>query len=244
MGCSHLQFEVLRVLVNLLISYFAHQLPLRRVAGELNFLLDPADESRKVVPDLYIMDDEPQGGPKLPSWRRWEHGGKVPTFVLEVVSDAYTKDYAPHEIPARYEELGVRELVRYDPDFSGHRQGKYPRRLLSHFVRDAQGKLIEQEVSGGHVQLQSYPLWLLHRPPYYLRIATGTSADQLVLFPTDAERARTETARAEQAVERAQAESERAQTESERAQIESERAQRAESEVERLRAELARLRAG
>jgi Uma2 family endonuclease len=258
MGCSHLQFEVLRVLVNLLISYFANRLPLHRVAGELNFLLDPADEKRKVVPDLYIMEGEPQGGPKLPSWKFWEHGGKVPTFVLEVVSDAYTKDYTPEEIPARYEELGVQELVRYDPDFSAHRRGKHPRRLLSHFVRDDQGRLVEQEVTGEHVRLRCYPLWLLHRPPYYLRLATGASSDQLTLVPTDAERAQQALALAQAEAERAQAESDRAQAEAERAQAESDRAQaeaeraqaearradEAEQELARLRAELARLRAG
>lgn len=230
MGCSHLQFEVLRVLVNLLISYFAnqHQGRLFRVAGELTFSLDPADETRKVVPDLYIMEDEPQGGPKLPSWKFWEHEGKVPSFALEVVSDAYTKDYMPDEICGRYQQLGVPELIRYDPDFSTTRPRTAERRLLTHWVRNEAGILVEQPVEGAYVRLRKYALWLLHRPPYYLRIATGDAVDRLELYPTDAERA-------QQSIKLAQTEAERARTEAERADD-------AERELRRLRAELARLR--
>ena len=235
MGNSHMQFEVLRVLVGLLIDFFSHAQRLYRIGGELNFFLDPGDLSRKVVPDMYILEDEPQGGPKVPAWKPWEHGGKVPTVALEVVSDAYTKDYKPEEIPARYEQLGVRELVRYDPDFSGHKRSKYPRSLLSHFVRDDKGKLVEQPVSGEAVGLRTYPFWLVHQAPYYLRLATGAGVESLILRPTDAERAQQEKERARGALEEAR-------KETERAQAETERANQAEAEVERLRAELARLR--
>jgi hypothetical protein len=111
--------------------------------------------------------------------------------------------------------------------------------------------LVEQEVEGPAVRLRTYPIWLVHRPPYHLRLATGGSAAELTLWPTAEERARElarlvreadERARSE--AERAAAEAERAAAEAERAAAEAERAAQAEAEVERLRAELARLRGG
>jgi Uma2 family endonuclease len=241
MGNSHLQFEACRLLIGLLIDYFERTDPARlyRIGSELNFLLSPDDPKRKVVPDLYVMEDEPQAGPKLPSWKKWEHEDKVPTVAIEVVSDSYEKDYTPEEMPARYTELGVSELVRYDPDHAGHRRGRYERRLFGHFVRNEQGVLAEQEVEGEAVRLHTYPLWLVHRPPYHLRLATGDSTKELTLWPTAAERER---ARAREADERVRAAEERARSEAERAAAADERAAQAEAEVERLREELARLR--
>lgn len=48
------------------------------------------------------------------SWKTWQQK-VVPSFALEVVSLDLDKDYI--EAPALYRELGVRELVIFDPDF-------------------------------------------------------------------------------------------------------------------------------
>ena len=257
MGYSHLQHEVCRVTGGLFISYFIAQRRMVRVGGELNFVVREGHPPLLVVPDLYILEDEPQSGPKVPLWKPAEHEGKVPTLAVEVVSDSYQKDYDPEEALSRYQELGVLEVVRYDPDFAGHRRTKHTRRLLTHFVRNAQGEFVAQPNigRGDRVFLKRYALWLIHQPRHILRLATGTLED-LHIWPTDAERARTEAARAKQAetraqaeaeraqaeAERAQAEAERAQAEAERAQAEAERAQQAEDRIRVLEAELARLR--
>jgi Uma2 family endonuclease len=243
MGYSHLQHEVCRVTGGLMISYFIAQRRMVRVGGELNFVVREGHPPLLVVPDLYILEDEPQSGPKVPSWKPAEHEGKVPTLAVEVVSDSYQKDYDPEEALSRYQELGVPEVVRYDPDFAGHRRSKHARRLLTHFVRDARGGLVAQPDigKGDRVFIKRYALWLIHQPRYTLRLATGT-LDDLHIWPTDAERARTEAARADQAEDRAQAEAERAQAEAERAQAEAERARQAEDRIRILEAELSRLR--
>jgi Uma2 family endonuclease len=237
MGNSHLQFEACRVLIALLIDYLRrrHGERVYRVGSELHFHLDPDDLNQKVVPDLYVMEDEPQAGPKVPSWKKWEHDGKVPSLAVEVVSDSYKKDYSPEEMPRKYTELGIKELVRYDPDHADHRRTKYERRLFGHFVRDEQGTLVEQPVEGDRVKLHSYPIWLVHTEPYHLRILTGPSKAELVPWPTADERERATD-------ERARRETERAASEAERAASEAERATRAEAEVRRLQAELLRLR--
>ena len=133
MGYSHLQHEVCRVTGGLFISYFIAQRRMVRVGGELNFVVREGHPPLLVVPDLYILEDEPQSGPKVPLWKPAEHEGKVPTLAVEVVSDSYQKDYDPEEALSRYQELGVLEVVRYDPDFAGHRRTKHTRRLLTHF---------------------------------------------------------------------------------------------------------------
>ena len=238
MGNSHLQFEACRILIGLLIDYLSTALRTYRVGAELNFLYDQDDPSAKVVPDLYILADEPQVGPKVPSWKPWEHEGKVPNLVIEVVSDSYRKDYTPEEMPQRYERLGVAELIRYDPDYAGHPRSKYPRRLFSQFLRDKSGALVERPLAEGaqQVQLHSFPFWLVHQAPYTLRLAEGAEADGLKLLPTASEVAAL-------AQKDARAACERAESEKERAESEKERARRAEAEVERLRVELAALRA-
>ena len=68
--------------------------------------------TRSVAPDVYVLPGVPSdAAPK--SWKVWETG-VVPSFALEVVSDDVRKDY--EESPVRYAELGVRELVVFDPE--------------------------------------------------------------------------------------------------------------------------------
>ncbi len=100
---------------------------------------------------------------------------------------------------------------------------------------DAQGALLERPTAGEFVQLVTYPLWLLHRPPFYLRIATGESAGGLVLWPTAAEQTRA-------ADERARSADQQVRASLDLAQQEATRARQAEDELLLLREELARLR--
>ncbi len=253
MGNSHLQFEACRVLIALLIDYLKrrHTSRLYRIGSELHFHLNPDDLSQKVVPDLYVLEDEPQAGPKVPSWKKWEHSNKVPSLGVEVVSDSYQKDYSPEEMPRKYAELGVKELIRYDPDYAEHRRTKYQRQLFGHFIRNEQGILVEEPVEGDRVKLRSYPIWLVHTLPYHLRILTGPNAEELVLWPTSdererasAERERATDERARLAAEQAATADEQAATAAEQAATADERAASAEAEVRRLQAEILRLRGG
>ena len=70
------------------------------------------EPTASVAPDVYVLPSvEPSA--VFGCWKVWETG-IVPSFALEVVSRDVTKDY---EIgPRRYEALGVRELVVFDPE--------------------------------------------------------------------------------------------------------------------------------
>ncbi|MFY0536337.1 Uma2 family endonuclease [Nannocystis pusilla] len=67
-----------------------------------------------VAPDVYVIDGVALHLTEVKNWKTWEHDGKAPTLALEIASDEYPKDYDDTLIE-HYQDLGVRELVRYDP---------------------------------------------------------------------------------------------------------------------------------
>lgn len=224
MGESGLQQFVIRLLIGLFEDYFAALEREALVGGNQFFYYREGDPRAVVAPDLYVLDGESLHPTEIKSWKTWEHGGKAPTLALEIVSDEYRKDYADRLIE-RYQELGVRELVRYDPIHVTRRR----RELFAHFVRDEAGQLVRRPTFGDRVQLVSYDVWLVRGAHDVLRLGVGPKGGSL--WPTAAERAAAE-------AERAAA----AEAELERLRIEAERAVTAEAELERLRAELAALR--
>lgn len=134
MGESSLQFYVNSLLVLLLRDYFAAEGRAAFVSSNQFFYYRRGDPRSSVSPDLYVIDGETRHPASVPSWKVWEHDGRVPALVIEVVSDEYRKDYAG-ELVERYEQLGIGELVRYDP---GH-GGRANRSLLTHWVRQESG---------------------------------------------------------------------------------------------------------
>lgn len=117
MGESDLQFAVCGGLVEQLVDYFAALNRQMKVGGNLEFHYREDDPAGKVVPDVYVLEDEPPEARDLARWALWENGGKAPALAVEVVSRLARKDYTldPRGMIARYEELKVLELVRYDP---------------------------------------------------------------------------------------------------------------------------------
>jgi Uma2 family endonuclease len=216
MGESGLQHFVVHPLLSLLKEFFAARGRPALVAGNQFFYYKRGDPRACVAPDAYVIDDCSVSIADVGSWKLWERDGKVPTLAIEVVSEAFKKDYAERMVE-RYEQLGVRELVRYDPEYAL----RGVRRLLSHFVRDERGRLVAQEHPRDRVRLQAYDVWLVQQPDRSLRIGLGPMGT--TLWPTLAERAGMAAAEAAARAEEAAA---------------------AAAEVEGLRAELARLRGG
>lgn len=215
MGESGLQKWVCDLLIRLLRSYFAEmeERPML-VGGNQFFYLREGDTELRIAPDVYVVEDETLPITEVRSWKVWEHEGKGPALAVEVVSEEYEKDYDPAQL-ARYQQLGTRELVRYDPEFYLHpRALKFgPRRLLTHWVRDEAGLLVEQPLASKRSARSSlYDFWFVHESQRDLRLGVGPQGRRL--WPTDAEARHEETQRAE----------------------------RAEAELARLRAELERLR--
>jgi Uma2 family endonuclease len=249
MGESGLQAFVIAMLLDLLRDYVSRLERPVFVSTNQFFYYKKGDPRAAVAPDVYTIDDISLHLNQVRCWKTWEPDVRPPTLALEIVADDDRKDYADTMVE-RYQQLGVRELVRYDPTHRGRRK----RELLTHFVRADDGQLVRRPVFGDRVQLVSYDLWLVPHANDALRLGVGPQGASL--WPTTSERAAAEAARADAEAERAKAEAELARAERERAQAESERAQAeaaradaeaarataAESELARLRAELAALK--
>jgi Uma2 family endonuclease len=234
-GESGLQSLIIRGLLALLDDYFA-ALGRPVLAGGDQFIYYKQFDNRSVVaPDIYLIDDETLSQGDVKSWKVWERGGKVPTLALEIVSSDYRKDYRP-EIVARYQALGVRELVRYDPEPEGD-----TRRLFSHWLREPSGLLAPRQTLPDRVRSAAYDFWLVRRPDRTLGLATG--ANGFTAWKTAGERRAEAAERAAHQAERAAAAAEAAARQA-AAREAAERAAReaAEARVERLLAELARSR--
>jgi len=159
----------------------------------------------RVSPDIYVLPGV-RPGTRVPSWKTWETG-IVPSFAFEIVSKDWEKDYA--ESPVRYAELGVSELVIFDPAPERHPDGV----VWQVFRRVGDRPLRQIEVSQGD-RVRSKVLGCFLRvvgsdDSMRVRLASGPRGD--TLFPTaeEAERAAKETERASKETERAEKETER-----------------------------------
>ncbi len=226
MGEPTLELFIRLVLVPLLERYFAAR-GLTAFVGSNQFIYWAQFEpTRSVAPDLYVV---PGLAPRtqFDSIKTWQDG-RVPSFALEIVSQDKGKDYV--HAPLRYAELGVRELVVYDPK-GARRRGEGAAWQV--YRRLAKRGFVQIEASL-HDRVRSKELGCFLREvrgpggALELRLGVGPDGDELV--PTEAE------------AERAEKERERAEKERERAEKERERAARleAEAELERLRALLRR----
>ena len=141
--------------------------------------------TERVSPDVYVLPGV-RPDTRVPSWKTWETG-IVPSFAFEIVSKDWEKDYA--EAPQRYTELGVSELVIFDPAPARHADGL----TWQVFRRVGKRPLTRIEVSQGD-RVRSKVLGCFLRSvgsheSLRVRLALGPRGDEL--FPTaeEAERA-------------------------------------------------------
>jgi hypothetical protein len=141
-----------------------------------------------VAPDVYVLPGVAREA-RIPCLKVWE-AGVVPTFALEIVSpSSVEKDY--REAPGRYAELGVAELVVFDPDY---RKGRD--RLRLQVFRRVRGQFV-QVVATSEDRVRSRVLGCLVRAVgkgehVRLRLGTGERGDTLVPTEAEAEHARAE----------------------------------------------------
>ena len=176
--------------------------------------------TKSVAPDVYVL---PGVAPnqRVRSWKVWETG-IVPSFALEIVSDDHRKD--ADDSPRRYDELGVAELVIFDPDYEARRDGI---RFRTYRRLPKRGLVLFEATNQDRVKSKVLGCWLCavgDGDETRLRLGLGPRGDDLLATDT----------------ERATAEAERATAEAERADAERAARQRAEAELAKLRAELAR----
>lgn len=141
--------------------------------------------SKCVGPDIYILPGVPPGK-RFKSWKTWKTG-VVPSLAFEVVaSDDPDKDY--REAPERYVELGVDELIIFDPDFEQSderaRWQRYRKLASRGFVR-------VEATNGDRIRSRTLRCFLRvvgEGDDARVRLGTGPTGDELV--PTEAEAAR------------------------------------------------------
>jgi Uma2 family endonuclease len=175
-----------------------------------------------VAPDVYVLPGVSLSR-RPPVWKVWETG-KVPSFALEVVSSDVDKDYL--ESPPKYDRLGVKELVVFDPYHAAS-----PDRVRWQVYRRVKNRgLVKVEATNAdRVASRSLGCFLRavgEGDDVRVRLGTGPGGD--TLFPT-----------AEEAQERAEAdrEAERAARERAEADRDADREVRERAEADRERAE-------
>ena len=143
----------------------------------------------RVSPDAYVL------GGKAPSplpamWETWRPGHAPPRVAVEVVSeDTWLEDYEDN--PPKYSQLGVEELVIFDPWAVSERRPA-ERVPLQVFRRTSEGALVRVHADVGPARSDalsdpSGALWwvVTREPAPRLRIARDAAAAELV--PTEAE---------------------------------------------------------
>lgn len=137
--------------------------------------------TESVCPDTYVLPGVP---PKtlFRSWKLWERKVK-PSFALEIVSRDPPKDYL--HAPRKYQELGVEELVIFDPEYMESSE----RAQWQVFRRTRKGRL-ELVVGTNDDRVRSKVLrcWLRsvgEGADMRIRLATGKKGDRLVPLPEE-----------------------------------------------------------
>ncbi len=119
MGTSSFELFLRLLLLPLVRRWLAHQGRPCFVGADQFVYWERFNPSKCVAPDLYLCPALPPEA--LPdALKLWELGPGAVPFALEVVSENKGKDYVV--APRKYEELGTKELVIYDPKYE-HREG-------------------------------------------------------------------------------------------------------------------------
>ncbi len=151
--------------------------------GADQFIYYKQHNPRKVVaPDVYVLPGvEP--GSRIKTWKTWKTG-VAPSFALEVTtSEDAGKDY--HEVPDRYAELGVDELVIFDTDVD---RGDDRVRFQRYRKLKKRGFVRVESTNGDRIRVKTLGCFLRvvgEGDRTRLRLGTGPTGDEL--FPTEAE---------------------------------------------------------
>jgi Uma2 family endonuclease len=166
---TQLHFELRILLYQLLSDY----LGVEATVGSDQFVYYAADDPKQsVAPDVYVRL-LPRGEP-IRSWKTWERG--APDVAVELVSASDAPEDAWAQKLTRYHRLGVRELVRFNPQLP-----EQPLRIWDR-VND---NLLERELTGLRSPSLVLPIsWVVAPAEGHaigLRITDGRNSSELVL---------------------------------------------------------------
>jgi Uma2 family endonuclease len=203
---EHKRHLELRTLLYVVLSTLGGE---HTIGSEQFVYWDPTDPSRCVAPDAFVRLAVPDS--MFGSWKTWERG--VPDVAVEITSDSDASEASWEAKLRRYKELGVRELVRFDPDETTERQVRIWDRVEGELVERLGGE--DRHLCRG---LSLY--WVVvptRRHPAALRLARDAEGRELVLTPEESEaRAREAEARGREAEARAREAETRAREAAER----------------------------
>lgn len=146
--------------------------------------------TRSIAPDIYVLPGVPQSRVER-IWKLWEEP-VVPSFCLEIVSSDVDKDY--RQIPAACAEIGVSELVIFDPDAAAATSSE---RVTWQVYRRKKKEHLKLVLRSDRPTIRSEQLgcWLtLTGEGGERRIRVARDANGRDLYPTDEEALRVATA--------------------------------------------------
>ena len=108
-GFAHL---VVRTFLFRLLSFALG--PAHTVGSDQFVYWDASTSKKRLAPDVFVRLNHPQPE-QLGSWQTWTTGG-APDLAVEIVSPNEGDGLTWDEKLSRYHQLGVAELVRFDPD--------------------------------------------------------------------------------------------------------------------------------
>ncbi|XYI02995.1 Uma2 family endonuclease [Sorangium sp. So ce1128] len=171
----------IRTLLYIVLKTFAD----RAAIGSDQFVYwSASDPSRCLAPDAFVR----LGTPDTPfgSWKTWERG--APELAVEIVSEHDADPQTWADKLRKYHELGVRELVAFDPDAAPGERLRVWDRL--------DGDLVERVVEGERSPCTVLELHWVVAPAAgqlaALRLARTPDGVELVLTPEEAARRRAE----------------------------------------------------
>jgi Uma2 family endonuclease len=168
---------VLRTALWQLIKLELERSGLHTVSSEQFVYFNARDPHRCCVPDVYVKLGVRIAD--IPTWKAWERG--APELALEITSPSDRERWTWEEKLERYHELGVRELVRFDPDAeSGDRIHVWDR---------VEEDLVEREVEDDRTPCATLGFWcLVGRIAEYPALRLARDRDGRELLPTPEER--------------------------------------------------------
>ena len=198
-GEDLLQTLILEMLRPLIVALFAMRGKRALVGADQYIYWEKHNPLKAVAPDIYVLRGvDPRT--RVKSWKVWETG-VVPSFALEVMSDDERKDVEGS--PERYSELGVKEVVVFDPEPQRRSEGVRFRVFRRVGKR---GLVLVEATNEDRVRSKQLDAWLCavgDGDEVRLRVGLGPNGDDLL--PTEAERAEMEAERAEMEAERGKA---------------------------------------
>ena len=174
------------------------------ISSDQFFAWMPEEPLVRVSPDVYVQTIAPPT-PAPGMWETWRPEHPPPAFAVEVVSahpsrpSDWRKDYDHN--PAKYAQLGARELVIFDPDALTGRAREAQRVPLQAYRREPDGSFVRYHHGPGPLRSDVLDIWIVaQRLGDAGRMRLARDAEGRTLVPTLAE-ARDEERRARAAAD-------------------------------------------